>query len=122
VRVRIVDRARDLIKSGGEWIPSSGLESAIATHPAVAEVAVIAVADEQWGERPAAFVVPAAGARVDPEELRAFLRGRVAAFWLPDVVEVVGELPKTGVGKYDKRFLRAAHGERLAAVLAAARR
>jgi fatty-acyl-CoA synthase len=121
-RVRIVDRARDLIKSGGEWIPSSGLESAIATHPAVAEVAVIAVADEQWGERPAAFVVPAAGARVDPEELRAFLRGRVAAFWLPDVVEVVGELPKTGVGKYDKRFLRAAHGERLAAVLAAARR
>jgi fatty-acyl-CoA synthase len=120
-RVRIVDRARDLIKSGGEWIPSSGLESAIASHPAVAEVAVIAVAHDELGERPAAFVVPAAGAHVDAGELRAFLRERVARWWLPDVVEVVGELPKTGVGKYDKRALRAAHAQRLAAVLAGRR-
>jgi fatty-acyl-CoA synthase len=117
-RVRIVDRAKDLIKSGGEWISSNELESALASHPAVGEVAVIAVADAEWDERPAALVVPAAGAEVRPEELRDHLRERVARWWLPDIVEVVEELPKTGVGKYNKRLIRQQHGERLARQLA----
>jgi fatty-acyl-CoA synthase len=117
-RVRIVDRAKDLIKSGGEWISSNELESALASHPAVGEVAVIAVADAEWDERPAALVVPAAGAEVRAEELLDHLRERVARWWLPDIVEVVEELPKTGVGKYNKRLIRQEHGERLARELA----
>jgi fatty-acyl-CoA synthase len=112
-RVRIVDRAKDLVKSGGEWIPSIGLESAIVAHPAIAEAAVIGVPHEEWGERPAALVVLEPGARLDHEDLRAFLADRVARWWLPDAVEVVRELPKTGVGKYDKRRLRAEHADRL---------
>jgi fatty-acyl-CoA synthase len=113
-RVRIVDRAKDLIKSGGEWIPSNGLESEIAAHPAVAEAAVIGVAHDEWGERPAALVVLAPGGRLDLNDLRGFLAGRVARWWLPEAVEVVDRLPRTGVGKYDKRRLRAQHAHRLA--------
>jgi fatty-acyl-CoA synthase len=117
-RVRIVDRAKDLIKSGGEWISSNELENAIAAHPSVAEVAVIAVADPEWGERPAALIVAAPGAQLRPEEVLEHLRERVARWWLPDIVEVVDELPKTGVGKYNKRLIRQRHGERLARELA----
>jgi fatty-acyl-CoA synthase len=113
-RVHIVDRAKDLVKSGGEWIPSIGLESAIVAHPAIAEAAVIGVPHEEWGERPAALVVLEPGAQLDEDDLRAFLAERVARWWLPDAVDVVGELPKTGVGKYDKRRLRAKHADRLA--------
>jgi fatty-acyl-CoA synthase len=116
--VRIVDRAKDLIKSGGEWISSNELESALAAHPGVAEVAVIAVADPEWDERPAALVVPEPGAELRPDELLEHLRERVARWWLPDIVEIVDELPKTGVGKYNKRLIRERHGERLAAELA----
>jgi fatty-acyl-CoA synthase len=105
--VEIVDRAKDLIKSGGEWISSLDLERALAAHPDVAEVAVVAVGDERWGERPAAVVVAAAGRTPDPDELREFLRPRVARWWVPERVEIADELPKTGVGKYDKRALRA---------------
>jgi fatty-acyl-CoA synthase len=113
-RVRIVDRAKDLVKSGGEWIPSIGLESAIVAHPGVAEAAVIGTPHDEWGERPAALLVLEPGARLDPGDLRAFLAERVARWWLPDAVEVVDQLPKTGVGKYDKRRLRAEHADRLA--------
>jgi fatty-acyl-CoA synthase len=114
--VEIVDRTKDLIKSGGEWISSLELEQAIAAHPAVSEVVVVAVPDERWGERPAAVVVTKPGAALEDGEVRDFLRDRVAKWWLPDVVLLVAEIPKTPVGKYDKRQLRL----QLAADLAAA--
>jgi fatty-acyl-CoA synthase len=100
--VRLVDRAKDLVKSGGEWISSAQLESAIAAHPAVTEAAVIAIPDERWGERPLALVTGTASA----DELRAFLRGRVAKWWIPERFEFVEAIPRTAVGKYDKRALR----------------
>jgi fatty-acyl-CoA synthase len=121
-RVRIVDRAKDLIKSGGEWIPSIGLESAIVAHPAVAEAAVIGVHHDEWGERPVGLVVLEPGTHFDRDDLRAFLTERVARWWLPDAVEVVDRLPRTGVGKYDKRRLRAEHAGRLARRLTGAAR
>jgi fatty-acyl-CoA synthase len=105
--VEIVDRAKDLIKSGGEWISSLDLERALADHPDVGEVAVVAVPDERWGERPIAVVVPAAGRVPDAEELREFLRSRVARWWVPERVLITDDIPKTAVGKYDKRTLRA---------------
>jgi fatty-acyl-CoA synthase len=104
--VTLVDRVKDLIKSGGEWISSLELEQAIAAHPAVSEVVVVAVPDERGGERPAAVVVVKPGAELGDGELRAFLQDRVAKWWLPDVVVLVPEIPKTPVGKYDKRGLR----------------
>lgn len=105
--VRLVDRAKDLIKSGGEWISSVELENALMAHPKVAEAAVVSVPDDRWLERPLACVVPKATA--DPptgEELRAHLAERFAKWWLPDRFEVVEEIPKTGVGKFDKKALR----------------
>ena len=104
--VSVVDRTKDLIKSGGEWISSLELEQAIAAFPGTVEVAVVAMPDERWGERPAAVVT----GDVDPAALKTFLAERLPKWWLPDRIDVVGELPKTGVGKYDKRALR----ERLA--------
>ena len=114
--VEIVDRSKDLIKSGGEWISSLELEQAIAAHPAVSEVVVVAVPDERWGERPAAVVVTRPGVSLTDAELNEFLQDRVAKWWLPDRVLLVPEIPKTPVGKYDKRRLR----EELAAELTAA--
>ena len=114
--LEIVDRTKDLIKSGGEWISSLELERAIVEHPDVSEVAVIAIPDAEWGERPAAIVVAAGAGSLKADELKAFLRDRVASWWVPDVVEVVAELPRTGVGKYDKRRLRARYAERLSTV------
>jgi fatty-acyl-CoA synthase len=104
--VEIVDRLKDLIKSGGEWISSLDLERAIAAHPDVAEVAVVAVSDPRWGERPAATVVLTADSPTTAEDLRAFLTPRVARWWIPERIELVSEIPKTGVGKYDKRAIR----------------
>ena len=117
----LVDREKDLVKSGGEWISSLDLERALVSHPDVAEAAVIAVPHERWGERPAALVVPVEGARLDPEDLRAFLARSIASWWLPEVIELVADLPRTGVGKYDKRRLREEHAARLATVLQSAR-
>ena len=105
--VRISDRAKDVVKSGGEWISSLELESALLAHPAVREVAVIAAPDQRWGERPLACVVLAPGATVTPEELRDFLTGRVARWWLPERWTFIEEVPRTSVGKYDKKLLRA---------------
>ena len=102
--VEIVDRAKDLVKSGGEWISSVELEGAIAAHPAVQEAAVVAVPDEKWGERPLALVV--AGAALEQSELAGFLEQRVARWWIPERLELVDEIPKTSVGKYDKRRIR----------------
>ncbi|MFN8216032.1 MAG: long-chain-fatty-acid--CoA ligase [Solirubrobacterales bacterium] len=102
--MRITDRAKDVVKSGGEWISSVDLESALMAHPAVAEAAVIGRPDERWGERPLACVVAAAA--VSPEELRAHLAPRVARWWLPEEFAYLEEIPKTSVGKFDKKALR----------------
>ena len=104
--IRIQDRAKDVIKSGGEWISSVELENALMAHPAVAEAAVIAVPDEKWDERPLAVVVLREGAAASTEELREFLAPQFAKWWLPDRFEFVGEIPKTAVGKFKKTALR----------------
>jgi fatty-acyl-CoA synthase len=104
--IRLVDRTKDLIKSGGEWISSVELENAIMAHPDVLEAAVIAIPDERWSERPCACVVRREGSEMDAEGLREFLRDKVAKWWLPDRVEFIGEVPKTSVGKFDKKILR----------------
>jgi len=103
--LRITDRAKDVIKSGGEWISSVDLESALMAHPAVVEAAVIARPDERWSERPLACVVTG-GEAVSPEQLRAHLRQRVARWWLPEDFAYLEEIPKTSVGKFDKKALR----------------
>lgn len=109
--LRLVDRAKDLIKSGGEWISSVDLENALVAHPAVREAAVIGVPDEKWLERPCAYVVPEPGAAPTASELRSWLEPRFARWWLPDHYIAVEAIPKTGVGKINKRALR----ERVAA-------
>ena len=105
--IRLVDRTKDLVKSGGEWISSVELENAIMAHPDVVEAAVIAVPDERWGERPCACVVRRAGVTLDADGLRAHLDERVAQWWIPERVEFIDEVPKTSVGKFDKKLLRA---------------
>jgi fatty-acyl-CoA synthase len=104
--VKLVDRTKDLVKSGGEWISSVDLENAVMAHPDVLEAAVIAVPDEKWGERPCACVVPCDGAELDADELRSFLFQRVAKWWVPERIEFIDEVPKTSVGKFDKKVLR----------------
>ena len=105
--ILLSDRAKDVIKSGGEWISSVELENEIMAHPAVKEAAVIAKPDERWGERPLACVVTEEGRRLTLDELRDHLADRVAKFWLPDALAIVDEVPKTSVGKFDKKVLRA---------------
>ncbi|MFF0144048.1 fatty-acyl-CoA synthase [Amycolatopsis sulphurea] len=105
--LNLVDRTKDLVKSGGEWISSVTLENHIMGHPAVAEAAVVAKPDPRWSERPVAFVVPRDGARLTMDEVLAHLRPLVPKWWLPDDVHFVDALPKTGTGKFAKRVLRA---------------
>jgi fatty-acyl-CoA synthase len=105
--LRLVDRTKDLIKSGGEWVSSVDLENQIMAHPDVAEAAVIGVAHPKWQERPLACVVPKPGAQLSKEELMEFLTPRVAKWWLPDDVVFIDEVPKTSVGKFSKKDLRA---------------
>ena len=105
--IRLVDRTKDLVKSGGEWISSVELENAVVAHPDVVEAAVIAIPDERWGERPCACVVAPRGSGLEPDDLRAYLSGRVAKWWIPDRFEFIDEVPKTSVGKFDKKLLRA---------------
>ena len=109
--ITISDRAKDVVKSGGEWISTLELESAILTHPAVREVAVIAAPDERWGERPLACVALVPGQSVTPEELRAHVADRVVKWWLPDQWVFVDEVPRTTVGKHDKKLLRERNAE-----------
>jgi acyl-CoA synthetase (AMP-forming)/AMP-acid ligase II len=104
--VQITDRTKDLIKSGGEWISSVDLENMIMAHPKVLEAAVIAVPHPRWVERPLACVVPKPGVAVDPGEIVEFLRPQLAKWALPDAVEVIESVPKTSVGKFDKKVLR----------------
>jgi fatty-acyl-CoA synthase len=111
--VQIVDRTKDLVKSGGEWISSVELESAIMGHPKVLEAAVIGIPDPRWQERPVAYVVakPDYKNTITQDEILAYLEPRVAKWWLPDEVRFIDEIPKTSVGKFDKKVLRqmAAH-------------
>jgi len=104
--VTIQDRAKDLIKSGGEWISSIALESALMGHPAVAEAAVIPVASDKWGERPLAVVVLQPGASASPADLRSFLAPTFPKFWLPDAFEFIDAIPRTSAGKFQKTALR----------------
>jgi fatty-acyl-CoA synthase len=104
----ISDRSKDVIKSGGEWISSVELENQVMAHPGVFEAAVVGVPDPKWDERPLVVIVPAEGASPEPSEIVEFLTDRVARWWLPERWAVVDELPKTSVGKFDKRSLRAA--------------
>jgi fatty-acyl-CoA synthase len=107
--VTLTDRAKDVIKSGGEWISSMELENAIMAHPDVMEAAVIGVADEKWGERPLAAVVLRDGASVTPAELRDFLADRLPRWQLPERWSFIAEVPKTSVGKFAKTRMRDAY-------------
>jgi fatty-acyl-CoA synthase len=104
--MRLVDRTKDLVKSGGEWISSVELENEIMAHPKVREAAVIGISDEKWGERPLACVVLDDGAELSADELCEFLSGKVAKWWIPERVEFIDEVPKTSVGKFSKKDLR----------------
>ncbi len=109
--VKIVDRTKDVVKSGGEWISSVELENEIMAHPAVAEAAVIGVSHPKWSERPLACVVAAEGSEVTKEEILEFLDGRVPGWWLPDDIIFISEVPKTSVGKFSKKDLRERFGD-----------
>lgn len=106
--MQITDRTKDLIKSGGEWISSVELENVIMSHPGIRECAVIAIPDEKWQERPLAVAVPASdgGEGLTEADVLEFLNGKVADWWKPEKVEFAEELPKTSVGKFDKKALR----------------
>ncbi|MFZ3558750.1 long-chain fatty acid--CoA ligase [Streptomyces sp. BH055] len=107
----LTDRAKDVIKSGGEWISSVDLENALMSHPDVAEAAVVAVPDDKWGERPLATVVLKEGASADFETLRSFLAEKVAKWQLPERWTIIPAVPKTSVGKFDKKVLRKQYAE-----------
>jgi fatty-acyl-CoA synthase len=104
--IQITDRAKDVIKSGGEWVSSVELENHLMAHPDVIEAAVIAVPDERWDERPLACVVLKNGSMATIAELRIFLAERVVRWWLPERWAIIDEVPKTSVGKFDKKVLR----------------
>ncbi|HET6877864.1 MAG TPA: long-chain fatty acid--CoA ligase [Jatrophihabitans sp.] len=104
--VRLVDRTKDLVKSGGEWISSVELENQIMSHPKVAEAAVIAVTHPKWSERPLACVVVQPGEQLTREEVLDYLAGRLSKWQLPDDVVFIDEIPKTSVGKFSKKTLR----------------
>jgi fatty-acyl-CoA synthase len=107
--IQIVDRTKDVIKSGGEWISSVELENAIMSHPKILEAAVIGLSHSKWDERPVAYAVerPEFKGKVTQEEVIDFLKDKVARWWLPDEVRFIDEVPKTSVGKFDKKVLRA---------------
>jgi fatty-acyl-CoA synthase len=109
--LHLQDRAKDVIKSGGEWISSVALENAIMGHPAVAEAAVIPALHPKWAERPLAIVVLRNGKQATPEELIDFLRPQFAKWWLPDAVAFASEIPRNGAGKFLKTVLREKYGD-----------
>jgi fatty-acyl-CoA synthase len=109
--IRLVDRTKDLVKSGGEWISSVELENAIMGHPLVLEAAVVGVPHPKWDERPLACVVLNEGEAASVEDLKGFLADRVAKWWLPERWTFIEEVPKTSVGKFDKKVLRARYAD-----------
>jgi fatty-acyl-CoA synthase len=108
--MRIADRTKDLIKSGGEWISSVDLENALMSHPQIHEAAVIAIPDPKWQERPLAVVVPKTGANITPESLRDYLASRFPKWWLPEKFIFAKEIPRTSTGKFLKSKLRELYG------------
>ena len=104
--IRITDRSKDVIKSGGEWISSLDVENTLMAHPSVAEATVVGLKHVKWQERPAAFVVLAEGSDATEDDLIEFLSDQVATWWLPDKVVFVDQIPKTGTGKFDKKVVR----------------
>ncbi len=104
--IKITDRAKDLIKSGGEWISSIDLENEIMAHPGVAEATVVGLKHVKWQERPVAFVVTREDASVTADDIKEHLTDRVASWWIPDEVVFIDEIPKTGTGKFDKKVVR----------------
>ncbi|HOB48990.1 MAG TPA: fatty acid--CoA ligase [Mycobacterium sp.] len=109
--ITLTDRAKDVIKSGGEWISSVDLENQLIAHPQVREAAVVGVPDERWQERPLAAVVLQDGVELSAAELREYLSDKVVRWWLPERWTFVGEIPRTSVGKYDKKTIRARYAE-----------
>ncbi|WP_409330067.1 long-chain fatty acid--CoA ligase [Trujillonella humicola] len=109
--IRIADRTKDLIKSGGEWISSVDLENAIMSHPKVKEAAVVGIPHPKWDERPLACVVLEDGEEATEEEILDHIRPLVAKWWMPDAVEFIDEVPKTSVGKFSKKDLRSKFAE-----------
>jgi len=109
--LQITDRSKDVIKSGGEWISSVELENTLMGHPAVFECAVVAVPDERWDERPLACVVLRPGHTATPQELSDFLGDKVARWWLPERWSFIEAVPKTSVGKFDKKVLRKSYAD-----------
>ena len=109
--VQITDRSKDVIKSGGEWISSVELENTLMAHPAVFEAAVVAVPDERWDERPLACIVLRPEAAATPEQLCDFLADKVAKWWLPERWTFIEAVPKTSVGKFDKKVLRKSYAD-----------
>jgi fatty-acyl-CoA synthase len=109
--LKITDRIKDVVKSGGEWISSIDMENAITGHPLVAEAAVVGISHPKWQERPLALVVPVAGAQLTRDDILGCLQGQFAKWQLPDKVLFVGQLPRTSVGKLDKKVMRAEHAD-----------
>jgi fatty-acyl-CoA synthase len=109
--ITLTDRAKDVIKSGGEWISSVDLENALVGHPDVIEAAVVAVPDERWQERPLAVVVAREDSGVKADDLRKFLADKVVRWWLPERWTFVDEIPRTSVGKYDKKTIRSRYAD-----------
>ena len=109
--ITLSDRAKDVFKSGGEWISSVDLENALMGHPDVVEAAVVGIPDEKWQERPLATVVVRDGATVTPEQLREHLAGTFAKWQIPDAWAFVEHVPRTSVGKFDKKVVRQGFAE-----------
>ena len=109
--ITLTDRAKDVIKSGGEWISSVELENCLFAHPDVIEAAVVAVPDERWQERPLAVVVAREGSDIKADDLRKFLADKVVRWWLPERWTFVDEIPRTSVGKYDKKTIRSRYAD-----------
>jgi len=109
--LQLTDRAKDVIKSGGEWISSVDLENALMGHPDVLEASVVGVPDEKWGERPLATVVRAADSAIDAAALKEFLGSKIASWQVPERWAFIDEVPKTSVGKFDKKVLRKRYAE-----------
>jgi fatty-acyl-CoA synthase len=109
--ITLTDRAKDVIKSGGEWISSVALENCLIAHPDVLEAAVVGVPDERWQERPLAVVVLNEGASVSAGDLRTFLSDKVVRWWLPERWAFADEIPRTSVGKYDKKAMRSRYAD-----------
>ena len=104
--MHIVDRLKDVIKSGGEWISSIEIENIVMGHPEVAQAAVVGIPHDKWGERPLLLVVPASGAKAEKAEVLAYLDGKIAKWWLPEDVMFMDHFPTGPTGKILKRELR----------------